>query len=158
MIFTFILHYIYHDKQTRQKLSRHHHPPHQHHRRHHLPTVLHPSFSTDSVVKRLANINTTRAVALAVVVNSPGGLPVQSEIISEKLQSYSKKHNLKLYTFARDIAASGGYMILSAGDHVVADTTSIVGSIGVVIQKMHFQGILDKLHFDHKQFNTQEYT
>lgn len=94
------------------------------------------------MAKRLKNINTTRAVALAVVVNSPGGLPVQSQIICEKLKEYSTKHNLKLYTFAKDVAASGGYMVLCGGDHIVADKTSIVGSIGVVFQKLKLRGLL----------------
>lgn len=99
---------------------------------------------TESVIKRLKKINPSRAVALAVVVNSPGGLPVQSQIINEKIKNYSLKHNLKLYTFARDVAASGGYMILCGGDHVVADRTSIVGSIGVVFTKMKLKGLLDQ--------------
>ena len=109
------------------------------------------------MIKRLKKVSTSQAVALAVVVNSPGGLPVQSQIIGEKLQDFAQKHNLKLYTFARDVAASGGYMILSAGDHVVADRSSIVGSIGVVFQKMKLKGLLDHLEVDHKHFTTNEY-
>ena len=96
-------------------------------------------------------------MALAVVVNSPGGLPVQSQIISEKIKNFSVKHNLKLYTFARDVAASGGYMVLSAGDHVVADHSSIVGSIGVVFQKLKLRGLLDHWEIDHKHFATNKY-
>ena len=93
---------------------------------------------------------------MAVVVNSPGGLPVQSQIISEKLKNYSIKHNLKMYTFARDLAASGGYMVLCTGDHVVADRTSIVGSIGVVFQKLKLRGLLDRLDIDAKKLVTQK--
>ncbi len=91
-------------------------------------------------------------MALAVVVNSPGGMPVQSEIIAAKLKDFSAKHNLKLFTFARDVAASGGYMVLSTGDHVVADRSSIVGNIGVVFQKMKLKGLLEQLSADHKVF------
>jgi ClpP class serine protease len=98
---------------------------------------------TDKVAKRLSQINTTRAVALAVSVNSPGGLPVQSEIISNKILNFAKKNNLKLYTYAGDVAASGGYFILSIGDHVVSDRNSILGSIGVLMRKMTLKGILD---------------
>jgi ClpP class serine protease len=50
---------------------------------------------------------------------------------------------LKLYTYAGDVAASGGYFILSIGDHVVSDRNSIVGSIGVLMRKMTLKGILD---------------
>lgn len=107
------------------------------------------------MVHRLKRINTSRAAALAVVVNSPGGLPVQSQIISDKLRDFSAKHNLKMYTFAQDLAASGGYMVLCSGDHVVADRTSIVGSIGVVFQKVKLRGIIDKLDIDSKKLSTQ---
>ena len=55
-----------------------------------------------------------------------------------------------MYTFARDVAASGGYMVLCAGDHVVSDRTSIVGSIGVVFQKLKLRGLLDAFSVDHK--------
>jgi ClpP class serine protease len=109
------------------------------------------------VTKRLKKVGISTAVGLAVVVNSPGGLPVQSQIIGEKLQDFASKHNLKLYTFARDVAASGGYVILSAGDHVVADRSSIVGSIGVVFTKLKLRGLLDRLSLDHKHFSTNEY-
>ena len=95
-------------------------------------------------------------MALAVVVNSPGGLPVQSQIITDKLKNYSSKHNLKMYTFARDVAASGGYMVLCGGDHVVADTTSIVGSIGVVFQRMRLKALMGKFDLDHKRLATQQ--
>jgi len=108
------------------------------------------------VVKRLKSVGTSQAVALAVIINSPGGLPVQSQIISEKLRNFATKHNLKLYTFARDVAASGGYLVLSGGDHVVADTSSVVGSIGVVFQKLKLKGLLDQFNVDHKHFATNE--
>lgn len=49
-----------------------------------------------------------------------------------------------MYTFAQDLAASGGYMVLCSGDHVVADRTSIVGSIGVVFQKVKLTGLIDR--------------
>lgn len=61
-----------------------------------------------------------------------------------------------MYTFARDLAASGGYMVLCAGDHVVSDRTSIVGSIGVVFQKLKLRGLLNHFDIDHKHLQTQE--
>lgn len=132
-------------KKTNQNLPWCHHTSHQRDWTHTTTTVLKHTLRTEKVVHRLHRINTTRAVALAVVVNSPGGMPVQSEIIAAKIKDFSVKHNLKLYTFARDVAASGGYMVLSTGDHVVADYSSIVGSIGVVFQKLKLKGLLDQL-------------
>ena len=75
-------------------------------------------------------------------MNSPGGLPVQSEIISNKILNFARKNHLKLYTFAGDLAASGGYFVLSVGDHVVADRNSIIGSIGVLLSKFSLKGAL----------------
>ena len=57
--------------------------------------------------------------ALAVVVNSPGGLPVQSDLICQKLVDYTKKKHIPLYTFAEDYAASGGYFILAIGIYII---------------------------------------
>ena len=103
----------------------------------------------------MKEIRVKNAVALAVVVNSPGGLPVQSQIVSDKLKDFSKKHNLKMYTFAQDMAASGGYLVLCSGDHVVADKTSIVGSIGVLFQRVKLTGLIDRFDIDHKSAVTQ---
>ena len=82
---------------------------------------------------------------------------MQSQIIAEKLKDFSLKHNLKLYTFARDVAASGGYMVLGAGDHVVADSSSVVGSIGVVFQKLKLKGLIEQFQIDHKHFASNGY-
>ena len=62
-----------------------------------------------------------------------------------------------MYTFAQDVAASGGYLILCSGDHVVADKTSIVGSIGVVFQKTKLTGLIDRLDISSKKLSTQRY-
>jgi serine protease SohB len=61
-------------------------------------------------------VNPHTAKALAIVVNSPGGLPVQSDIICAKIKSFAHQHHLPLYTFAEDVAASGGYFVLCIGN------------------------------------------
>ena len=114
------------------------------------------SCRTDKVAKRLSEINTSRAVALAVSVNSPGGLPVQSEIISNKILSFARKNNLKLFTFAGDLAASGGYFVLSVGDHVVADRNTILGSIGVLLNKFALKGALEHASLETKSLASNE--
>ena len=78
--------------------------------------------------------------ALAVVVNSPGGLPVQSDLICQKLVDYTKKKHIPLYTFAEDYAAIGWIFYTSnwylqyiiKGNKIYVDQTSLVGSIGVI--------------------------
>lgn len=141
--FTFIKSLIYNNASaTPEKISRYfllqlrrNHPPNQHPWSHQLSSVLVLLFRAEKVSRALSKINTSRAVALAVSVNSPGGTPVQSLIIANKIQHFAQKHNLRVFTFASNLAASGGYFVLCAGNHVCADRTSIVGSIGVVFPK-----------------------
>lgn len=96
------------------------------------------------VAQNLDKIRTSTAKALAVSINSRGGTPVQCDLIIQKLHNFCHTHHIPLLTFAEDIAASGGYMILSAGDKVYADKTSIVGSIGVVMQKAQLRALAER--------------
>ncbi len=73
-----------------------------------------------------------KAPAVAIVINSPGGSPVQSRLIYQRIRDKAEEANKKVYVFMEDVAASGGYMIACAGDEIYADPSSIVGSIGVV--------------------------
>ena len=107
--------------------------------------------SAFKVGQRLSKLNTTGAVALAVSVNSPGGSPVQSEIISNKIRDFAIKKNLKVYTFAQDMAASGGYYVLCTGREVYANRTSLVGSIGVLVQKTNLDGLLERTNLEFKE-------
>ena len=76
---------------------------------------------TTSVIKKLNRINPYRAKALAISVNSFGGLPVQAQIIANKIRDYAQYYNLPLLTFAKDYATSAGYYVLCVGDEVYAD-------------------------------------
>lgn len=58
-------------------------------------------------------------LALAVIVDSPGGSPAQSEIMCDKILNFKRLNNLKLYTFAESKAASGGYFILCIGIYYI---------------------------------------
>lgn len=109
------------------------------------------------MTKRLAKLGVSTASALAVSVNSPGGLPVQSQIICNKIHEFASKHNLKVYTFAKDVAASGGYFVLSSGHKVYADRTSIIGNIGVIIPKYQLDGLLDLTSLEHKSLSSNKY-
>lgn len=73
-----------------------------------------------------------RPAACAISINSPGGAPAQAELIASAIEQLSKKTGIKVYTFAEDVAASGGYWLLASGDQAYACETSLVGSIGVV--------------------------
>ena len=79
-----------------------------------------------------AQRNKSNIVAIALIINSPGGSPVYSSMMGQKLLSFAKTKQVPYYTFAEDVAASGGYWLLCTGEKVYASTNSLVGSIGVI--------------------------
>lgn len=85
------------------------------------------------------------APAVAISVNSPGGSPVQSRLIYRRIRDLAAEKRKPVIVFVEDVAASGGYMIALAGDEIVADPSSIVGSIGVVTASFGFQELLKKI-------------
>lgn len=85
------------------------------------------------------------APAVAIVVNSPGGSAVQSRLISKYIRDLAEEKDKQVLVFVEDAAASGGYFIAVAGDEVIADPSSIVGSIGVIFASFGFVEALDKL-------------
>jgi signal peptide peptidase SppA len=85
------------------------------------------------------------AKAVAIQINSPGGSPVQSTLIFKRVRALAEEKNLKVYVFAEDVAASGGYMLACAGDEIYADESSIIGSIGVISASFGFTGLIKKI-------------
>ena len=71
-----------------------------------------------------------RPAALAVVVNSPGGAAASSHLLAKRLQAYAQHHAVPMYGFAEGLAASGGYMVLSACKEIYINPGSLVGSVG----------------------------
>lgn len=70
--------------------------------------------------------------AVALELNSPGGSPVQSSLIGARIRRLADKHEVPVFAFVEDVAASGGYWLACAADEIFADDSSIVGSIGVI--------------------------
>lgn len=93
---------------------------------------------------------TMRAPAVAIVVNSPGGSPVQSRLIAKRIRDLAAEHDKQVLVFVEDAAASGGYFIATAGDEIIADPSSIVGSVGVIYSGFGFVGALDKLGIERR--------
>ena len=89
---------------------------------------------------------------VVIKINSPGGSPVQSELIHNRIRNLSKKNNVKVITIAEDVAASGGYMLMCAGDILIANKSSIVGSIGVISASFGFKKLIDKLGIKRRVF------
>ncbi len=83
--------------------------------------------------------------AVALSINSPGGSPVQSTLIFNRIRQLSKKHEVTVLVFCEDVAASGGYLLAVSGDEIFADRSSVVGSIGVISTGFGFVGAIKKL-------------
>jgi signal peptide peptidase SppA len=90
------------------------------------------------------------AKAIVLMVNSPGGSPVQSTLIHNRIRQLAEKHEKPVYVFAEDVAASGGYMLACAGDELYADTSSIIGSIGVISAGFGFAEVIKKLGIERR--------
>lgn len=86
----------------------------------------------------------TKAPAVAVVINSPGGAPAQSQLIAGLIRQLADEKEITVYAFVEDVAASGGYWLACAADHIYVQETSIVGSIGVISAGFGLEGFLDR--------------
>ena len=95
--------------------------------------------------------------AVAIVVNSPGGSPVQSALIARRIRALADEHKVPVYAFAEDVAASGGYWLLSVGDEIFADESSIVGSIGVISAGFGFVEVLKRLGIERRVYTAGEH-
>jgi serine protease SohB len=96
------------------------------------------------------------APAVAIQINSPGGSPVQSRLIYERIRTLATEKSRKVFAFAEDVAASGGYMIACAADEIYADASSLVGSIGVLSAGFGFTGLIDKLGVERRVYTAGE--
>lgn len=96
------------------------------------------------------------APAVAFSVNSPGGSPVQSRLIYKRIRDLAVENDKKVYVFTEDVAASGGYMIAVAGDEIIADPSSIVGSIGVITAGFGFVEAIAKLGVERRVYTAGE--
>lgn len=99
--------------------------------------------STAGVLEKAFSFS--RAPAVAISINSPGGSPVQSRLIYKRIRDLAAEKNKSVLVFVEDVAASGGYMIAVAGDEIFADPSSIVGSIGVVSASFGFTDLMKKI-------------
>jgi ClpP class serine protease len=82
------------------------------------------------------------AKAVALAVNSPGGSPVQSALIGQRIRLLAAEKDVKVIAFVEDVAASGGYWLACAADEIIVDPSSIVGSIGVISAGFGFQDLI----------------
>jgi signal peptide peptidase SppA len=105
-------------------------------------------------IERAFSIKGIKAVALAV--NSPGGSPVQSALIHDRIRLLAAEKEVPVYVFCEDVAASGGYWIACAGDEIYANASSIVGSIGVISAGFGFKELIGKIGVERRLHTSGE--
>src|SRR6476469_5455647 len=116
-------------------------------------TPLRPGMSLAGVARVLERAFGTRnARAVALVINSPGGSPVQSRQIYLRIKQLAAEKKLPVLVFVADVAASGGSMIACAGDEIICDPSSILGSIGVVGGSFGFQEAIRRLGIERRLY------
>jgi signal peptide peptidase SppA len=121
-------------------------------------TPLRPGLSLAGTARTLDRAFTMRgASAVALAINSPGGSPVQSHLIFRRVRELAREHKRQVIAFIEDAGASGGYMIACAADEIVADSHSIVGSIGVVGGSFGFDKLIAKLGIDRRLYTSGEH-
>ncbi len=121
--------------------------------RHTAMVSIEGEISTNAIANALdvgsalqAAFENDNSVGVILRINSPGGSPVQSGIINDEIRRLRALYpNKPLHVVVEDICASGGYYIAVAGDQILVDKASIVGSIGVVMDSFGFTGLMDKL-------------
>ena len=89
---------------------------------------------------------------VAISINSPGGSPVQSHLIYSYIRQLAEKNKVKVIIFAEDVAASGGYLISCAGDEIYANSSSIIGSIGVISASFGFKDLIKKIGVERRVY------
>src|SRR5437667_11259778 len=121
-------------------------------------TPLRQGMTLATVARTLERAFSMRnAKAVALLINSPGGSPVQSRQIYLRIRQLAAEKKLPVLVFVEDVAASGGYMIACAGDEIFCDPSSILGSIGVVGGSFGFQELIKKVGVERRLYTAGEH-
>jgi serine protease SohB len=121
-------------------------------------TPLRPGLSLAGVARTLDRAFAVgHAAAVALAINSPGGSPVQSHLIFRRIRELAEEKKRKVFAFVEDAAASGGYMIACAGDEIIADPHSIVGSIGVIGGSFGFTKLIEKIGVERRVYTAGDH-
>jgi serine protease SohB len=122
-----------------------------------ISSPLRPGLTLASVARPLERAFEMRNIrAVALVINSPGGSAVQSHQIYRRIRTLAEEKKVPVIAFVEDVAASGGYMIACAADEIVVDSSSIVGSIGVIGGSFGFVGLMEKIGVDRRLYTSGE--
>jgi len=97
-----------------------------------------------------------RAKAVALIINSPGGSPVQSSLIGQRIRDLAGLADVPVLAFCEDVAASGGYWLAAAADEIIANPSSIIGSIGVISAGFGFDKLIAKIGVERRVYTAGE--
>jgi signal peptide peptidase SppA len=121
-------------------------------------TPLRPGLTLASVARPLERaFSIRRASAVALLINSPGGSPVQSHLIYRRIRQLADEKERVVIEIVEDVAASGGYMLACAADEIICDRSSILGSIGVVGGSFGFNGLMEKLGIERRLYTAGDH-
>ncbi|MEO0487058.1 MAG: S49 family peptidase [Pseudomonadota bacterium] len=94
----------------------------------------------------------SKRAAVALVINSPGGSPVQSALIGARIRRLADEKKIPVYAFVEDVAASGGYWLAAAADEIYVDQSSVIGSIGVISASFGLTQAIEKLGVERRVY------
>ncbi len=117
-----------------------------------MGSALRPGLSLASVESALDKAFAIKAPCVAITINSPGGSPAQSSLIFSRIRALSEDKKRPVIAFVEDVAASGGYWLAVAADEIIADPTSIVGSIGVIYASFGFTELIEKIGVERRVY------
>jgi signal peptide peptidase SppA len=106
--------------------------------------------SLNKLIEKMFKIDKLEAVCLCI--NSPGGSPVQSEMIAKRIIDLGKEKGVPVYSFVEDVAASGGYWLACAGQKIFVSQSSIIGSIGVISSGFGFHEAINKIGIERRVY------
>lgn len=120
-----------------------------------MVTPLRPGLSLATAAAQIEKaFAMSKAPAVAIAINSPGGSPVQSSLIFKRIRQLAEEKKKRVFVFCEDVAASGGYYLAVAGDEIYADASSIVGSIGVISASFGLDKAIDKLGVERRVYTS----
>ena len=122
-----------------------------------MATPLRPGLTAGAVAGAIGKAFTmSKTPSVAIALNSPGGSPVQSNLIFKLIRQHASEQNKKVYVFCEDVAASGGYYLAVAGDEIYGDASSIIGSIGVISASFGLDKAIGRIGVERRVYTSGE--
>jgi signal peptide peptidase SppA len=121
-----------------------------------MASPLRPGMALSSLAGTLEKAFSFKAPAVALAINSPGGSPVQSRLIHNRIRALAAEKEKQVFAYIEDVGASGGYMLALAGDAILADPSSIVGSIGVVSGGFGLDRFIERFGIERRLYTAGE--